>query len=463
MSLPQTSPAAITILLSLICAFVLRVTAGYVLCVLLARFATSARIRFAIWLSFLFAASTYWVFGVARAYGVFYPEPGLGAQSAGAGFPVVLSIGTAELLGRLLWATVGVYLATLLVVMILGFWKRFQLYLAIRYRLQAPADLKAAFHKVASDVHAPACTVWLLPGLPSPASIGWLNPAIYLPTDEELGKAVDLHQIFLHELSHVRRRDALWETLARFCRSIIFFHPLMHKAFSSLRLERELACDLIVVRSNPATRDFYADTLLQFGWKTSAADEPDHMGIGLISQSTVLKARIESILRGERVYSKWSSAMRAILSTGACWSFAVIVPALWVGFSLALSPPPVLSSVSPETQVSRHIHHRVRAHLYLDQVPAQAPSAPMPSLAEPPQQVAIVAPTHPKYHIQNEDEPMSNPVSDPDSAGVTEPSGSASSRKPPRVGYPSPISVFVDAASRLASMGGGHDRDHGHE
>lgn len=465
MSLHVASPAAVSIVLSVVCAFVLRVTAGYVLCLLLARFATSAAMRFAIWLSFLFAAATYWLFSVAQAYEVFSTGAASGMRPASAvsGFPVALSMSTAEVLGRFFVATMCFYLAALLALVILGLWKRVQLYFAIRHRVLPSSELKTAFHKVAWEIQAPPCSVWLLPGLSSPASVGWLTPAIYLPADEKLEETADLHQILLHELSHIRRRDGLWETLARLCRCVVFFHPFIHKAFSSLRLERELACDLVVVRSNPGTRDFYADMLLRFGWKTSAADQPDHIGIGFTSQSAVLTARIQSILRGERVYSKWSSAARAILSTGACWSFAAIVPALWVGFSLSLLDTPILSSVSPETQVHRHVHHRLREHLHLDQVPAQVPSAVTPSLTEPPPQVAIVAPTHPRYHIQNEDEPMSNPVGDPDSPGVPETPGSASSRKFPRAGSPSAMSVFVDAATRLASMGGGdHDRGHDH-
>ena len=464
MNWPLASPAALPSLLSVFCAFVLRITVGYLFCVLLARFATSARLRFAIWLGFLSAAAMYWAFCFKRVYEAFYNSADLGPQTArgGSGVPVVLSVRTAQVLGKLFTAGIGVYLGVLAVVLIFGLWKRVHLYRAIRYRHEVPQNLRAALQEVASELRAPQCSVWLLPGLSSPASVGWLAPAIYLPSEDGLAETAQLHQILLHELSHVRRRDGLWDLVARICRGVLFFHPLIHRAFSSLRLERELACDLVVVRSAPAKRDLYADTLVRLGWKASAASGPDHIGIGFTSQATVLTARIQSILRGERVYSKWSSATRAALGTGACWSFAAIVPLLWVGFSVALPRPSSVSPVLSGTHVHHRVHHGLRARLQIDH-PTPLPIAPRLALADPPVQIVETAPAHPRYHIQNEDEPMSNPVTDSESASVPDSTGRTPSGKSSRSGYPSASSVIVDAATRLATMGGGHDRDHDHD
>lgn len=463
MILPVMSPSTAVLSLAVICGFVLRVTVGYGLCLLVAQVATSAAVRFIVWLSFLFSATTYWLYCLAKIAMDFSGRsaPITALVSDRSGFLVMLSIHEAEMASRLLEVTAIVYVTILLLVVLAGIWKRMELVRALRYRTRPSKSLAEMFRSLSEEVRAPACDLWLLPGLSSPASMGWLKPAIYLPP-EEVQTTTDLHAVLWHELSHVRRRDGLWEPLSRLCRWCVFFHPFVHTAFSSLRLERELACDALVVERNPEKRDLYADALVRFGWKTSLTDRPDHTRIGFTSRAAVLNARVKAILRGKQVYSKWSSGVRALLGTGACWMFTAVAPALWIGFGFPIISSTVRTSISPELHAGRQTRRRTHPVAKLEQSTSKPSNT---AQAFSPASVSQGIHHEPRirgFHVQNEQEPMSNPVAEAEISTAPDGGGSRGRGTAGKAALPSPSSV-LNAVSDLARMGAGRDRDHGQD
>lgn len=81
-----------------------------------------------------------------------------------------------------------------------------------------------------------------------PAAIGFLSPAIIVPAWalRELS-ADELRSIVLHEFAHLRRWDD-WTNLAqKFVRALFFFHPAVLWIERRLTLEREMACDDVVL------------------------------------------------------------------------------------------------------------------------------------------------------------------------------------------------------------------------
>jgi beta-lactamase regulating signal transducer with metallopeptidase domain len=95
-----------------------------------------------------------------------------------------------------------------------------------------------------------------------PAALGFFRPAVIVPawTLEEL-PAEELKVILLHELAHLHRWDD-WTNLAqKIVKSLFFFHPAVWWIESKLMLEREMACDDLVLAqtSNPRT---YAKSLI---------------------------------------------------------------------------------------------------------------------------------------------------------------------------------------------------------
>ena len=86
------------------------------------------------------------------------------------------------------------------------------------------------------------------PAVGSPSLFGFVRPRLLLPvgltrdfTQEEL------RYVFLHELSHIKRRDILTGWLMTVLQILHWFNPLVWLAFNRMRVDRELACDALAL------------------------------------------------------------------------------------------------------------------------------------------------------------------------------------------------------------------------
>ncbi|HEX2079003.1 MAG TPA: M56 family metallopeptidase [Longimicrobium sp.] len=77
----------------------------------------------------------------------------------------------------------------------------------------------------------------------APATVGWIRPAVLLPSSAADWTAEHAHTVLAHELAHVVRRDCLAQDLARIACALHWFNPLVHLAARRLRAECEHACD----------------------------------------------------------------------------------------------------------------------------------------------------------------------------------------------------------------------------
>lgn len=132
-----------------------------------------------------------------------------------------------------------------------------------------------------------------------PTALGFLDPMIVIPAwaIEELSPA-ELNSILIHELAHLQRRDD-WTNLAqKIVRALLFFHPAVWWIERKLSLEREMACDDVVLAetSNPRA---YAQCLVSL-------TEKSFMRRGLaLAQAAATRMRqtslrVTQILRGKR-------------------------------------------------------------------------------------------------------------------------------------------------------------------
>ncbi|MBN1419506.1 MAG: HEAT repeat domain-containing protein [Planctomycetes bacterium] len=81
-----------------------------------------------------------------------------------------------------------------------------------------------------------------------PSAIGWLRPVILLPARIATGlEARQIEAILAHELAHVRRRDYAANLLQSLIETLLFYHPAVWSISHRIRVERELACDDLVV------------------------------------------------------------------------------------------------------------------------------------------------------------------------------------------------------------------------
>lgn len=91
----------------------------------------------------------------------------------------------------------------------------------------------------------------------SPALSGIFNPKILLPLDMVSLSENELDYIFLHELSHYKRKDNLVNYILIFIQSIHWFNPLIWFFFNKIRENMELATDEIVL--NVLNKNEYRD------------------------------------------------------------------------------------------------------------------------------------------------------------------------------------------------------------
>ena len=151
-----------------------------------------------------------------------------------------------------------------------------------------------------------------------PTALGFFQPAVVLPswTLRDLS-ADELKIILLHELAHLRRWDD-WTNLAqKFVKALFFFHPAVWWIDSRLALEREIACDDIVLEQTANART-YAASLVSIAERVVA--EKMRMGRALaLAQSALgrvkeVSQRVAQILdtKRERTNRGWRPALAMI-------------------------------------------------------------------------------------------------------------------------------------------------------
>jgi beta-lactamase regulating signal transducer with metallopeptidase domain len=152
-----------------------------------------------------------------------------------------------------------------------------------------------------------------------PTAVGFFRPVVVVPrwALQELS-STELNTVLLHELAHLRRWDD-WTNLAqKVLRALFFFHPAVWFVESRLSLEREMACDDMVLAQTANPRA-YAECLVSLAEKNFL-----QRGIAL-AQAAVGRMRQTSL----RVLQ--------ILDVRRSKAVGVWKPAPWVvaGFSVA--------------------------------------------------------------------------------------------------------------------------------
>ena len=135
----------------------------------------------------------------------------------------------------------------------------------------------------------------------SPALLGFLRPRLLLP--ERLLESFDreaLRFLFLHELSHAKRRDILVNWLATAVHVVHWWNPLVAYALARMRAEREIATDAAVLAHEPeASGRRYGDTLIRL-LEFSSARELLPGTAGVLEDRSELERRVTMIVQHRR-------------------------------------------------------------------------------------------------------------------------------------------------------------------
>jgi hypothetical protein len=130
-----------------------------------------------------------------------------------------------------------------------------------------------------------------------PVVWGLLRPRLRLPA-EAVDWAVEQQQsVFLHELAHVRRHDLVILTLTQFAFALNWFHPLMWLAAWRLHVERERACDDLVLAAG-VRPSAYAGHVVEIASRLRPAALARSCGLAMARKSS-LENRLAAVLNAK--------------------------------------------------------------------------------------------------------------------------------------------------------------------
>lgn len=132
-----------------------------------------------------------------------------------------------------------------------------------------------------------------------PAALGFFRPAIVFPARLLPQLSVrEIEVVLLHELAHLRRWDH-WTNLAQqTVKALFFFHPAVWWIDNRLALEREIACDDMVLEQTASPRA-YASALISFAEKMQSA-RGLALAQTLVNKMRQMSLRLAQILDAER-------------------------------------------------------------------------------------------------------------------------------------------------------------------
>ncbi len=127
-----------------------------------------------------------------------------------------------------------------------------------------------------------------------PVVWGIVRPRLLLPAVAGQWSEEQLRSVLLHELAHIKRRDALSQLLAQTACAVHWFNPLAWLAAWRLHVERERACDDLVLSSG-IRASAYAEHLLDVATRLTSSPWTQACGLAM-ARSSSLHGRIAAVL-----------------------------------------------------------------------------------------------------------------------------------------------------------------------
>lgn len=195
----------------------------------------------------------------------------------------------------LIWATVACFGLLRIAISLAQVWS-----LRWRSRELAKAEIDPLLLQTLNDFYSRRVKLCVSDDLRVPAAVGFVTPAVIIPrwALEELS-AGELNAALLHELGHLSRGDD-WTNLAqKVLRAVLFFHPAVWWIDSRLTLEREMACDDLVLAKTSDPRG-YAQCLVSVAEK-SLLRTGLALALAAVSRMRQTTARLARILDPTRL------------------------------------------------------------------------------------------------------------------------------------------------------------------
>jgi beta-lactamase regulating signal transducer with metallopeptidase domain len=194
-----------------------------------------------------------------------------------------------------------------------GLWRVYRLRDDCRDVKPANLDPEVAvvFQKFAIRTRTRLC---ISNSMTAPAAIGFFRPAIVFPAWllPRLS-AAEIQVVLLHENAHLRRWDIWTNLVQKTVTALFFFQPAVWWINNHLTLQREMACDDIVLAQTACPRD-YASFLISFAEKLQNA-RGLALAQALVSRMRQTSARVEQILNTKRPSS--TGFWKPVVSVGS--------------------------------------------------------------------------------------------------------------------------------------------------
>jgi beta-lactamase regulating signal transducer with metallopeptidase domain len=159
------------------------------------------------------------------------------------------------------------------------------------------------------QLHRPV-TVLLSANDVMPMTWGWWHPVVLLPRQALQWPDARRRVVLLHELAHIKRRDYLTQIVAQLVCALYWFNPLVWLAARQMRIEREGACDDLVLAGGCKASD-YAGQLVEIAGSFRRVPQ---MAAIAMARSSQLEGRIAAIVDASRNRRLRSAAALAVLA-----------------------------------------------------------------------------------------------------------------------------------------------------
>jgi beta-lactamase regulating signal transducer with metallopeptidase domain len=130
------------------------------------------------------------------------------------------------------------------------------------------ASIEPAFRELLEVSCQRTISLYISPSVRVPMATGFFRPMIVIPAWALRELSTDeLKVVLLHEAAHLERWDDWTNLTQKVLRAVLFFHPVVWWLEGKLALEREMACDDLVVAATSSPRA-YARCLVSLAEKS---------------------------------------------------------------------------------------------------------------------------------------------------------------------------------------------------
>lgn len=196
--------------------------------------------------------------------------------------------------------------------------------------------------------------LYITPYISIPFIYGSFKPRIVLPDTKFSSE--ELEYIFLHELTHWKRRDSWLKGLMVLVNALHWFNPLTYLARHDIDRFCELSCDESVTKSMSfQEKKKYCKLILSVLW--NAADQKNHLSLlyAFSKKRKHLEKRISTILEKKSFKNKKSVFTAAITLT-------LLVASAGLVTAYTVSESPIISNMTTDTTIEAIANDDVIGH-----------------------------------------------------------------------------------------------------